>query len=307
MTAPPLTTSAHDVTGLDGFMLNTDLLMASELWALATGDEFKAAVGLWCRAWKQTPPGSLPDDDRVLAAFSGAGKAWPKLKGMALRGFVKCSDGRLYHSTLCEDAVRASAAKAERAARTKAATEARKNKRHVERHVERDDTKKPDVTKSHRRDETRKEEDEIGNAGARDASRETEIPHTDQFSVLEKLLREAAGWEREPHPNLMIVGPAAAAIAGGVDLDLDLLPAARAHGPKLRNRTSWNYIIQCAITNRNQRLDAAADAASDLSIPPFLDRRNAHSKQKSPTQSNLYSEALGRITDAAFAGVEGEA
>lgn len=143
-------------------MLNTDLLMASELWALATGDEFKAAVGLWCRAWKQTPPGSLPDDDRVLAAFSGAGKAWPKVKAMALRGFVKCDDGRLYHATLCDDVIRAAAAKAQRAERTKAATEARKNKRNGERDVERDDSRDVDesgnVTTSHRRDETRQDE-----------------------------------------------------------------------------------------------------------------------------------------------------
>ncbi|MBI4695542.1 MAG: DUF1376 domain-containing protein [Gammaproteobacteria bacterium] len=91
--------------------------MASELFALSTGDEFKAAVALWCRAWVQTPPGSLPDDDRVLAAFSGARESWPAVRDMALRGFVKCSDGRLYHTTLCEDVLRAAESRDQHAAR----------------------------------------------------------------------------------------------------------------------------------------------------------------------------------------------
>lgn len=102
-----------ELRDLDGFMLNVERLLASELWALSSGDEFKAAVGLWCRAWKQVPAGSLPNDDKVLAAFSGAGKAWPKVKKVALRGFVLCSDGRLYHLVLCEDVERAAERKAE--------------------------------------------------------------------------------------------------------------------------------------------------------------------------------------------------
>src|SRR5262245_26330048 len=96
MTAPePFTTPDIDVRDLDGFMLNAERLMASELFALATGDEFKAAVALWCRAWKQVPAASLPNDDRILAAFSGAGSKWRKVRDMALRGFILCSDGRL--------------------------------------------------------------------------------------------------------------------------------------------------------------------------------------------------------------------
>lgn len=96
-----------DVRTLDGFMLNVERLLASELWALSTGEELKAALGLWCRAWKQVPAGSLPNDERVLASFSGAASRWPKVRAMALHGFVKCSDGRLYHPVLCEDVRRA--------------------------------------------------------------------------------------------------------------------------------------------------------------------------------------------------------
>jgi hypothetical protein len=101
----PLTTADIDLDGMPGFMLDTEQLRQSELWALSTGEEFKAAVGLWCRAWVQKPAGSLPNDDRLLAAWSGAGRRWPKVRDMALRGFVLCSDGRLYHRVLCQDAL----------------------------------------------------------------------------------------------------------------------------------------------------------------------------------------------------------
>ena len=122
----PLIASDTDIAGLDGFLLDVHRLFSSELWALSTGDEFKAALALWGRAWQQIPPGSLPDDERVLAAFSGAGAKWRKVRDMALRGFVKCSDGRLYHSVLCEDVRRAAEKRLSFRARTNAATEARK-------------------------------------------------------------------------------------------------------------------------------------------------------------------------------------
>lgn len=138
----PLVPPDTDIIGLDGFLLDTERLMASELWALASGDEFKAAIGLWCRAWKQDPPGSLPNDERVLAAFSGAGARWRKVRDMAMRGFVLCSDGRLYHQVLCGDVLRAAKRKTERRERTRAATEARLRaqgaNRDVARHVQRD-------------------------------------------------------------------------------------------------------------------------------------------------------------------------
>jgi hypothetical protein len=104
----PLVSADIDLAKLDGFMLDTVRLLGSELWAISSGDEFKAAVGLWCRAWKQRPAASLPDDDRVLASFVNlpVGK-WLKVRPMALRGFVKCSDGRFYHPILAEEVKKA--------------------------------------------------------------------------------------------------------------------------------------------------------------------------------------------------------
>lgn len=100
----PLVPLDVDIRGFPGFVLDVDRLLASELVALGDPAGCWAALMLWCRAWKQSPPASLPDDDRILAAFSGAGKSWPKVKEMATRGFIKCSDGRLYHKVLAKEA-----------------------------------------------------------------------------------------------------------------------------------------------------------------------------------------------------------
>jgi uncharacterized protein YdaU (DUF1376 family) len=108
----PLVTSDVDCTDLDGFMLNVERLMASELVALSSHEVIGAALLLWCRAWKQRPAASLPNDDKVNAAFARMPLArFRKLRAEVLRGFVLCSDGRLYHATLAKEAANAYARK----------------------------------------------------------------------------------------------------------------------------------------------------------------------------------------------------
>jgi hypothetical protein len=85
--------------------LDLGRLFNSEFFALATDAEFRAGLVLWGRAFHQVPAGSLPDDERVLAALAGYGrdlKKWRKVCAMALRGWIKCRDGRLYHRTVAE-------------------------------------------------------------------------------------------------------------------------------------------------------------------------------------------------------------
>jgi len=180
----PFTTPDVDLRDFDGFMMNVEKLLASELWAVSTGEEFKAAMGLWCRAWKQVPAGSLPNDERVLASFSGAGIRWKKVREIAIRGFVLCSDGRLYHTTLCEDANRAYAKKMERRERTKAATQARQAARNAERNVQRNDlpqTQRNDVPVDRDRDSIKEKEESNDSSKKTDAKRGTRIPEGDQL------------------------------------------------------------------------------------------------------------------------------
>ena len=98
----PLVAAEVDLRGMPWMPLDTQRLLDSDLFALATAEEFRAAVVLWCKAWQQVPAGSLPSDDRVLAHLSGMGTRWQKVKDVALRGFVLCNDGRLYHSVIAE-------------------------------------------------------------------------------------------------------------------------------------------------------------------------------------------------------------
>jgi uncharacterized protein YdaU (DUF1376 family) len=111
---------------MPGFMLDTERLLASELWALSDGQTFKAALALWCRAWRQVPAASLPDDEAVLRAFTGlSATTWKKARSLVLRGFVRCNDGRLYHMVLAEDATRAWAKRGAFRDRAAAAAQAR--------------------------------------------------------------------------------------------------------------------------------------------------------------------------------------
>jgi hypothetical protein len=60
-------------------------------------------INLWTAAWHERPAGSLEDDDDVLADLSMCPpKEWPKVKEDALRGWIKCDDGRLYHPVVVE-------------------------------------------------------------------------------------------------------------------------------------------------------------------------------------------------------------
>lgn len=80
-------------------------LRDSDLATYSSGDEFKAAVLLWCAAWHQVPAGTLPNDDKWLAKHSGVGLGWKKIRPGALRGWTVRSDGRLHHEVLAEVAV----------------------------------------------------------------------------------------------------------------------------------------------------------------------------------------------------------
>jgi hypothetical protein len=114
-----------DLRGMPYMALELVRLFDSDFYALSNGDEFKAGVSLWAKAFLQVPAGSLPDDDRILAHLSGAGSNWLAVKDMALHGWFKCGDGRLYHHTVAEKVLEAWKCRRERFARTEAARAAR--------------------------------------------------------------------------------------------------------------------------------------------------------------------------------------
>ena len=106
----PLTPPDCDLRGLEWMPLYGDRLFESETWLLASPEGRCAALALWWAAWKQRPAGSVPRDVRVLSHLAGYGRdvqAWSGVQLESLRGWVECSDERLYHPIVCELALEA--------------------------------------------------------------------------------------------------------------------------------------------------------------------------------------------------------
>lgn len=106
----PLLPADVDLRDFTFMPLDVVRLRDSGLAVYASGEEFRAAVLLWCASWHQVPAASVPDDDAMLAHLVGLGrsvKEWKKLRDGALRGWIKCSDGRFYHPVIAEKALEA--------------------------------------------------------------------------------------------------------------------------------------------------------------------------------------------------------
>lgn len=102
----PLTPADCNLQDFAFIPLDVQRLLKSETWVLGTGDERAAAMCLWLESWHQIPAASLPDNQRMLAHLAQTTK-WPKVKAQALRGWVLCSDGRLYHPVVAVKALEA--------------------------------------------------------------------------------------------------------------------------------------------------------------------------------------------------------
>ncbi len=106
MTAPrPLTPPDADLQDFPFMPLHVARLRDSDLAAEGDPEGCWYAVLLWCAAWHQSPAGSLPDNDAVLTKLCGLGRdsrTFRKHRADALRGFVLCDDGRLYHPVIAE-------------------------------------------------------------------------------------------------------------------------------------------------------------------------------------------------------------
>jgi hypothetical protein len=97
---PPIPFDA-DLRHMPSYMIDVQSLLGSDLAAFGDPAANWYAVLTWCAALHQIPAGSLPDDDAILAWLVRLGRdvrTWKKFRAKgALRGWVKHSDGRLYH------------------------------------------------------------------------------------------------------------------------------------------------------------------------------------------------------------------
>lgn len=107
----PLTPPDCDLSGYRFMPLDVVRLKGSELASSHTPEECWAALRLWCASWQQTPAGSIPDNDNWIADQAGYSvrgridRAWKNVRKGALHGWVKCSDGLLYHPVVAEKAL----------------------------------------------------------------------------------------------------------------------------------------------------------------------------------------------------------
>jgi hypothetical protein len=112
---PPPVPFDCDLRDLQWMPLDVVRLRDSELAATPDAEVFRVSVLSWCVSWHQIPAASLPDDDASLARLLGFGRdvaTWKQIRAAGgLRGWVKHSDGRLYHQVVAEKAVEASGQK----------------------------------------------------------------------------------------------------------------------------------------------------------------------------------------------------
>ncbi|HLX18435.1 MAG TPA: DUF1376 domain-containing protein [Bradyrhizobium sp.] len=66
------------------------------------------ALRLMIASWHQRPAGSLPNDDRALVRLAryGTMRSFQQARAGIMKGWVLCSDGRLYHRAVAEDVMR---------------------------------------------------------------------------------------------------------------------------------------------------------------------------------------------------------
>lgn len=124
----PLTPPDCDLRDFPFMPLDCMRLRRSKAWLLAKKNPALGfyMVNLWTAAWHEVPAASLEDDDDILADAAMCDlKTWLRVKEQVLRGWVKCSDGRLYHTVVAEKANSSWERKHAQRQRTEAARQAK--------------------------------------------------------------------------------------------------------------------------------------------------------------------------------------
>jgi hypothetical protein len=127
----PLTPPDCDLRHYDWMPLTITVLKGSRAWLRCKRNPALAFyfINLWTAAWHQVPAASLEDDDEYLCDLAQCDEeTWSKLKNIIMSGFVKCSDGRLYHQYVAREANKSWQLYLAQRSRTEAATAARRAK-----------------------------------------------------------------------------------------------------------------------------------------------------------------------------------
>ena len=108
----PMTPPECDVRDYPRMLVDIKRLFESQFNLQASRLPLAWMIGfkLWCRSFHQVPGGSLPIDEGDLCQLAELGldlRTFRKARDLALRGWVQCSDGRLYHRVVAETVLEA--------------------------------------------------------------------------------------------------------------------------------------------------------------------------------------------------------
>lgn len=86
------------------FELHMEKVKKSDTWLRArTGFVRAHLLLLWSEAWEQTPCGTLPDDDELVALLLDMEpETFAKHRAVLMRGWSLATNGRLYHETITD-------------------------------------------------------------------------------------------------------------------------------------------------------------------------------------------------------------
>ncbi|QNK68450.1 DUF1376 domain-containing protein [Variovorax sp. PAMC26660] len=132
----PLTPEDCDLQDFPFMPLDVARLRDSDLASDESPEACWAAVLLWAASWHQVPAASMPSNDNWIAKQAGyaqRGKIsedWAGVREGAMRHWLLCSDGRLYHPVVAEKARDAWAAKLAQRWRTECGRIKKHNDRH---------------------------------------------------------------------------------------------------------------------------------------------------------------------------------
>jgi len=101
----PLVPSNTDLTQFPFMMVEVQKFLKSDTWYAAGENSLIAyvSVNLWFKSFHQIPASSLPNDDGKLAKIADCSlKKFQSVKSVVMKGWILCSDGRLYHKTVAE-------------------------------------------------------------------------------------------------------------------------------------------------------------------------------------------------------------
>jgi uncharacterized protein YdaU (DUF1376 family) len=99
-----------------------------------TTEEVGAYILLLCKAWREEPVGSLPNDDRALAHWARLSEArWAEVRLRVLSAFLLGKDGRWYQKRMCQEyeRLRSSQKKRQKVAKNAAEKRWKDNKLHA--------------------------------------------------------------------------------------------------------------------------------------------------------------------------------